>query len=365
MNNLKTSITKILPFFIPMEGCPHQCIYCDQQAVSGQAASVLPAEVARLAAAFSGGVDSELAFYGGSFSCLPLSRQEEYLAAAAPALRQGKIGGVRISTRPDGVDREELEFLASWGVTTIELGIQSFDPAVLAACGRGYRPEQAQAACLAVKEHGFRLGVQLMTGLPEDDEAKALATARRTVALAPELIRIYPTVVLENTPLAALWRQGGYLPQTLEDAALVAGKMLALFQWAHLTVIRLGLNPSPETAQAVLDGPYHPAFGQIVKAGLKLEQAWRLLAQAAQNGVPVLGYPPRELPLLTGQHNRQRTLLQQRYPGICLQPAADLAEEDLGLWQESGWKTLSYQQFLQQYLADLQILPEGQGRSAE
>ncbi|MCR4962500.1 MAG: radical SAM protein [Firmicutes bacterium] len=353
---MKRQIRTILPFFIPMEGCPHRCIYCDQSSISGYDHSPSPSQIACAAMENRGGEDAEIAFYGGSFSCLPLERQAAYLDAVQPALAAGCWQGVRISTRPDGVDGAELDFLAAKGVTTIELGIQSFDAGVLRRAGRGYGPEQAVAACRLIRSRGFALGIQLMTGLPGDDREKSLATAAITRSLAPDVIRLYPTVVLAGTPLAEAWRRGDYQPQTVEEAAALAGDMLALFQAADLTVIRLGLNPNPQTEKALLAGPYHPAFGHIVKSRLKYLQARALLQRAAWKKPAVLQYPPADLPLLAGQKNRGLLALRREYPDLRLQEA-DIERGTLILRWKGGEAVSTYRRFLEDYTAGFPPCP--------
>ncbi|MEG2213861.1 MAG: hypothetical protein RRY35_08205, partial [Clostridiales bacterium] len=262
------------------------------------------------------------------------------------------IGGLRISTRPDCVEKEELLFLAQRGIRTIELGIQSFDDQVLQQASRGYTGREAAEACRLVQRHGFRLGIQLMTGLPGDDRSKALATMAETVSLAPELIRIYPTVVLAHTPLAVLWQQGAYRPQTVMEAAELAADLLAMAEARDLRVIRLGLNPSIETKQAVVDGPYHPAFGQIVKARLKLLQIKMLLQNVICEQALTLYYPRRELPLLAGQKNVQLLALYREYPALTL-AAADLPAGELAASGDFGWLRLPYRVFVQSYAGQL------------
>jgi len=332
-----------------MEGCPHQCIYCDQQAVSGFASSPELTMIRDAALSFAGGADAELAFYGGSFSALPEQRQRQYLDAVAPALAAGNIGGIRISTRPDAIDQAELDFLAGYGVKTIELGIQSFDNQVLHQAGRAYTAELAKNACLMVKQHGFALGIQLMTGLPADDRHKALLSAQATCSLHPDMVRIYPTVVLRNTPLAELWRRQQYQPQTVEQAAELCADMLAVFEKAGINVIRLGLNPSAETEQAVLDGPYHPAFGQIVKAKLKYRQMRLLMEEVPQGAIAALTFPVNDMPLVFGQKKQQLLAMAAEYPLLALLPDRQMPQGQLTVTGDFGSKSLSYADFLQAY----------------
>ncbi|MDO4581978.1 MAG: radical SAM protein [Bacillota bacterium] len=336
---------KILPFFLPMSGCPFQCIYCDQVAISGESGKPTPQQVAAQAAAFDGGTDAELAFYGGTFTALPVSEQDAYLQAAGAALSEGRIGGIRISTRPDCIDEPALTRLREQGVRTVELGIQSFDDEVLRRSGRGYTAQTAIEACRAVKDMGLRLGVQMMTGLPGDDRDKALATARRTVALDADMARIYPLLVLRDTPLARLWERGGYQPQTTDDAAELCAELLAVFTAAELPVIRIGLNAGADVEQALLAGPYHPAFGAIVKTALKRRQIEYLLDGAGREQAAIIGFPREDTPLVFGQDRRNMLYLGRAYPYLALMPLPDLAPGEISLTADEKTVKLGLKEF--------------------
>lgn len=340
----------ILPFFIPMCGCSYRCVYCDQQSISGADQAPAPAAVAAELDAYTG-PPVQVAFYGGSFSALPQAWQLAYLRAVQPALAAGKVESLRISTRPDALDTAKLELLQAYGVRLVELGIQSFDRTVLAAAGRPYQPQEAVAACQLVQSQGLELGIQLMTGLPGDTRTQALRSMEQACALRPDLLRIYPTLVLRDTPLAALYQSGGYTPQSLDEAAALAADMLALAAASAIPVARLGLNPTPSLEAALIAGPYHPAFGQFAKGALKLRQAQTLLQQQPQPCL--LLFPPRERSLLFGQRNQQWQLLTAAYPGLRAE-AAELPPGALAARFADGSRLeLSQPQFLRQYVADL------------
>ncbi len=337
---------KILPFFIPMEGCPNACIFCDQRAISGEKASPLLKQIEEQIAALPADFGGEIAFYGGSFSMLPPSRQQQYLNTAAAALDYGKLSLIRISTRPDGVDSDELDFLAAGGVKTIELGIQSFDDDVLKRSNRGYSAEQATDACKRIKDRGFNLGIQLMTGLPGDNRQKSLASIWQSRGLAADMVRIYPTVVLQNTPLATMYQRGEYRPQTLDEAVTLCRDMAAVCIDAEIALIRLGLNPSTSTAAAVIDGPYHPAFGHLVYSALKLQQMEMAIARGGRANQ--LFYPPADAALVSGQNGDNRNLLQQKYPQLRL-----LSDKYLQLGAVATAGTIyNYRQFISDFLAE-------------
>ncbi|MCL1905885.1 MAG: radical SAM protein [Clostridiales bacterium] len=336
----------ILPFFIPMQGCANRCVYCDQHIISGQLNAPAPQQIEREALAYTGPRPAQIAFYGGSFTALPPDIQKAYLQAAKPALKRGLIDSIRVSTRPDAIDDAALNLLAAYGVTTVELGIQSFDEDVLNAAGRTYSPKKARMACLAVHQAGFSLGVQLMTGLPLDTPQKSLRSIEQSCEIPADFFRIYPTLVLQNTPLAAMYAQGAYKPQELGEAVALAADMLAIAAKRGIGVIRLGLNPSPSLERALVAGPYHPAFGQMVRGELKLRQAAFLLEQANGEAV-LLGFPPKERPLLFGQKNEQWQRLQTLYPGLAAKEDALLPHDALRVLLKAGESiTLSLDDFL-------------------
>ncbi|MDO4732453.1 MAG: radical SAM protein [Bacillota bacterium] len=336
---------KILPFFLPMSGCPHRCVYCDQYVISGEAKAPGPEMIRAALAAFPPGEAAELAYYGGSFTCLPRRLQAAYLQAAEPALAEGRITGIRISTRPDAVDADTCAFLRENAVCTVELGIQSFSDDVLKRSGRAYDSSTARDACLRLRAHGLRLGIQLMTGLPGDREELARESMRISLELKPELLRIYPTLVLENTGLAALYRQGDYQPQSLTAAVALCADLLALATAARCPVQRIGLNPSPELEVALLAGPYHPAFGGLVREALRLEQIRRLLRGYAPTAPAVLRFPRRELPLVFGQKRAGLLALGREYPLLALEPDAELPAGLLLFTQGDESRELSEEEY--------------------
>ena len=324
---------RLLPFFLPMAGCPHICVYCDQRAVSGQGAAPSFDQVRCALAAFPGGEGAELAYYGGSFTCLPREEQAAWLDLAAPYIAAGRLGGVRVSTRPDAVDGESCRFLRERGVTTVELGLQSMDDGVLEASGRGCTARQNRAACLAVQQAGLTLGGQLMIGLPQDSPRLALDSLRQVLELGCRLLRIYPTLVLRDTDLARRLAAGSYAPLSLRQAVELCADMLDLAAEAGATVQRLGLPPSPQLEAGLVAGPYHPAFGGLVKEEVLQRKALALLAgeQERLRGGAVLYCHQADLPLLFGQKKTGRERLERTCPGLRLQGDAALAPGELRL----------------------------------
>lgn len=235
---------------------------------------------------------AEIAFFGGSFTALPREEMIPLLEAAAPFVKCGEFGGIRLSTRPDAIDEELLVWLRSYGVTAIELGAQSMDDEVLSENHRGHTAAQVERAARLIKTAGISLGLQMMTGLPADTDEKAKNTARRLAALQPDTMRIYPTVVIEHTDLARRFREGTYQPQTLEDAITLCAWLLRFFEEEQgIRVIRLGLHAEEEMQSHVLAGPFHPAFRERCESRLWLEQLREMAKQSGKHAFTVLVHP--------------------------------------------------------------------------
>ena len=255
-----------IALFVPHAGCPHQCCFCNQKSISGSTEALRPEQVGQaIEIALNGKekLDAELAFFGGSFTAIERDYMLRLLDATVPYVSAGKISGIRISTRPDAIDRDVLLLLKSYGVTSIELGCQSMDDDVLHQCNRGHTAADVEKACALIREYGFQLGVQMMTGLPGDTFETSVQTAKRLIALQPDTCRIYPTVVLTGTPLAGMLERGEYKAQTPEEAVDLCSELLSLFTEAGIPVIRLGLHSGGNVEEGAIAGAYHPAFRQL------------------------------------------------------------------------------------------------------
>ncbi len=273
---------RVIPVFVPHLGCPNDCVFCNQRRISGQLRPATPETVseaiAGIPADFPEDVPIQLAFYGGSFTAIPEDEQDALLSAAGPLLKRFKNASLRVSTRPDVIDRPALERLLAYGVKTVELGAQSMCRDVLTAARRGHTPEDTVGAARLVSEAGLELILQMMTGLPADTPEKSLYTARRLIELEPDGVRIYPTVVIRDTALFELWRHGDYIEHTVEDAVSLCAELYELFEKAGIPVIRMGLNPTEDlTGGDAAGGAYHPAFGELVFSRVYLNRALALL----------------------------------------------------------------------------------------
>ena len=291
----------IIPIFIPHAGCPHQCVFCNQKTISGQKAAALEGakeQINRWLERVKPSVENEAAFYGGSFTGLDITLQKELLALTDKLLERKVIGRVRLSTRPDYIDKERLELLRAHGVKLVELGVQSLDNEVLAAAERGHTAEQVVNAVTLLKNYGFKVGVQLMVGMPKQDFASVKATVEKVLALKPDIARIYPLLVIKGTPLAKSYEAGEFEPLRLEEAVEQAAYMYQHLSEAGVKIIRVGLQPDDELCAEgnILAGPFHPSMGELVQSYLLREKLTPQIIDAAkQNDEAVLILCPKKL----------------------------------------------------------------------
>ena len=309
----------IIPVFVPHVGCPNDCVFCNQRRISGAVRPITPDEVSRAvcegAAITPNGVQRQLAFYGGSFTAIPVQEQIALLEAAQPFLGDGTLESVRLSTRPDAIDDRTLQRLQRYGVKTIELGAQSMNDTVLTLAGRGHTAEDVVRAAKLVKAYGFTLILQMMTGLPGDEDGQAsLETAKAIAALAPDGVRIYPTVIVKDTALYDQWKAGAYQEHTVEAAVEVCAQILPIFQKAGIPVIRLGLNPTEDlSAGDAAGGAYHPALGELVRSRMMLHTAQALLQGCERGSRAVIWVGKGKLSQMIGQKRCNQKALQEEF----------------------------------------------------
>ena len=291
----------IIPIFIPHAGCPHQCVFCNLKTISGQKTAALEGakeQINRWLERVKPSVENEAAFYGGSFTGLDITLQKELLALTDELLARKVIGSVRLSTRPDYIDDERLELLRNHGVKLVELGVQSLDDKVLAAAERGHTAEQVTNAVALLKKYDFKVGLQLMVGMPEQDFASVKDTVEQVLTLKPDIARIYPLLVIKGTPLAKSYEAGEFEPLSLEEAVEQAAYMYKKLSEAGIRIIRVGLQPDDELCSEgnILAGPFHPSMGELVQSYLLREKLTpQILEISKQNGEAILILCPRKL----------------------------------------------------------------------
>ncbi|MCM1114585.1 MAG: radical SAM protein [Clostridium sp.] len=298
-----------ISIFVPHQGCPCQCSFCNQHTITGQEKAPNGEDVKRAVetALKRKGFTYEIAFFGGSFTAINRDYMTALLEAAYPYVKSGKVNGIRISTRPDCIDEEVLNILMQYGVTSIELGAQSMDDEVLEANRRGHTSADVIKASALIKSFGFELGLQMMTGLYMDTEDKAVKTAEKIIALKPDTIRIYPTVVLKGTYLAELYKAEQYKPLNAFDSAELCAKLVPMFEAAEIKIIRLGLHSSEDIKRNMLAGGFHDSFGELVKSRLMVEKILALPPGDYQVFVN-----PKSLSKLKGNNKSNIYLLMER-----------------------------------------------------
>lgn len=270
-----------ISIFVPHIGCPNMCSFCNQRHITGicwapHASDVIDAVRKATTSKNYDPETTEIAFFGGSFTAINRNYMVELLKTASVFVNNGLVSGIRVSTRPDAIDDEILQILKSFGVTSIELGAQSLNDKVLRANNRGHTARDVKRASELIKEYGFSLGLQMMTGLYRDNDDHAIKTAEEIIELRPDTVRIYPTIVLKDTDLAALYSDNKYKPQTLEDAVSLCAKLLIMFHNADINVIRLGLHSIEK--EAYMAGPWHPAFSELCQSKIFLQKALEILS---------------------------------------------------------------------------------------
>jgi histone acetyltransferase (RNA polymerase elongator complex component) len=263
-----------IPIFIPQLACPHRCIYCNQHYISGQMSIPTLEEVKNTIEKYLSTIKessfTEVAFFGGSFTGLNLDTQTKYLEVVQPYLKENKVQAIRLSTRPDYINEEILDNLKLFGVKDIELGAQSLDDEVLSFVERGHNAKDVENASKMINSYGFNLGLQMMIGLPLDTIEKSKQTAKKILVLGAKSTRIYPTLVIENTPLATLFREKKYKPLTIEEAVEWTKEVYKIFLNKDITVLRVGLHPSKDilSGKGFLAGPFHVSFFELVLTSL-------------------------------------------------------------------------------------------------
>ena len=305
-----------ISLFVPHAGCPNQCSFCNQKTISGKVKELTTEEVrSTLEKAKNDGLKSEnteIAFFGGSFTAIDRDYMISLLEEAKPFIDKGIFGGIRISTRPDAIDEEILK---EFKVTAIELGAQSTDDEVLLCNRRGHTKDDIINSSLLIKKHGFSLGLQMMTGLYKSTREKDVKTASDIIALKPDTVRIYPTIVLENTHLAELLASGEYSSPSLEETVSLCAELLMMFRGNNIKVIRLGLHSGGNVLDGYLSGPYHPAFGELCESEIYLKIIRKKLFEIYKNekisemkNVTIF-VNNKEISKATGQKGKNKELL--------------------------------------------------------
>ena len=305
-----------ISIFVPHKGCPNDCSFCNQRAISGQTASATAEDVANAVnTAIKYNIDpknTEIAFFGGSFTAIEREYMCSLLTAAKHFLDTLGFAGIRVSTRPDCINNEVLETLKSYGVTAIELGAQSMCDDVLLANRRGHTAEDVRNASKLIKDYGFELGLQMMTGLYKSDFTKDEYTANEIIKLQPNTVRIYPTVVLKNTHLGYLQDIGEYISPNAEQSVPLCANLLQMFEENNIKVIKLGLHSSETVEADMVGGAYHPAFRELCEGHIFYEKILEKLEGKDKNQAYTVYVSEKALSKAKGQQKRNEKALKNQ-----------------------------------------------------
>ena len=266
----------IIPIFISHIGCPHQCVFCNQDKIAKEVENEVKAKDVRdtvneyLETIDHNNSTVEVSFFGGTFTAIDVNKQKELLAVAKEYKDKGLIDKIRMSTRPDAINGYILSYLKDYNVDIIELGVQSLDDEILRLSGRGHTVEDVVKASKLIKEYGFILGHQIMPGLPGDNFDKDIETAKKSIEMKPDICRIYPSLVIKDTPMEKMYERGEYKPYSLEQAVNISKEIYKLYTKANINIIRIGLQPTENITWGgdLVDGPFHPDFRELVEGSL-------------------------------------------------------------------------------------------------
>ena len=304
-----------IPIFIPELACPNRCIYCNQRHISGQLQAVKPEEIEQIIeqhlSTFIRPSFVELAFFGGSFTGIDEKDMITYLKIVQPYIEKGEVKSIRISTRPDYINEKILDILKQYNVRDIELGAQSLNEEVLAFAKRGHTVKDVENASRLIKDYGFSLGLQMMIGLPLDSVERSKVTAKKILELGAKSTRIYPTLVINNTDLADLYKAGKYKALSLEEAVDWTTEIYKVFSQTDITILRVGLHPSEALikGEQLLAGPFHVSFKELV-----LTKLWQEKLEKIPDNTKIISVNPREINYAIGYNGVNRKILQEKFP---------------------------------------------------
>lgn len=327
-----------LSIFIPHNGCPNRCSFCNQNTISGKEKPPTAQEVRQLLAEQQPVLErnetaAEIAFFGGSFTAIPRGYMEELLETAAYFTENfpKQYNGIRCSTRPDCIDPERLDILKKYGMTAVELGAQSMSDRVLAANFRGHTAKDVENAARSIKEYGFLLGLQMMTGLYLDTPDDCRMTAEKFIEIGCDTVRIYPTVILSGTYLGELFKKGEYRSFDFDETIDLCAELLEKFGAAGIPVIRLGLHASRDIEENMLGGVYHPALREKAESRILLRRMLEFMNDSGAKRFRIYT-DRRNFSRIIGQkkENRERLLERGFSFELSEKPGAELEIEPLG-----------------------------------
>ncbi|OGO78528.1 MAG: hypothetical protein A2Y23_07365 [Clostridiales bacterium GWB2_37_7] len=344
----------IIPIFVSHRGCPHDCVFCNQKKITGHGGDATKEDVKNKIEEYMKTIPSEnsvieLAFYGGSFTAIPMDQQQELLEAVQPYIEQGIINNIRISTRPDCIDNYVIVLLKKYKVQIVELGVQSMDAEVLKLSNRGHSAGDVVDAVTLLKQHGFTVGVQVMVGLPGDTMQKSIETVKKLILLKPDIARIYPALVITNTHMEQMYYAGQYKPLTLEAAVEICKKLLILFEKSNIDVIRIGLQPTEDILEGkeVVAGPLHPSMRQLVVSSMYQDMLKYMLKSVSHIKQLEIFVHPHDISDLIGQKrcNIETIKIYNKIERIIVTQASDMDIQSIMLKYGEYMRKMSIKDF--------------------
>jgi histone acetyltransferase (RNA polymerase elongator complex component) len=324
-----------IPIFIPELGCPFRCVFCDQEKITSRGHVPDSEEVGHIISQYHksfprGEKHIEIGFFGGNFTGLALEEQERFLKVALPYLQKGTVQGIRLSTRPDYITDEKLDLLEKYGVTTVELGAQSLVDEVLVQSARGHTADDVGRASRMIRDRGFRLGLQMMIGLPGDSLEKALFTARRIAELGAAETRIYPALVIRGTKLEEWYRSGVYTPLSLEEAVHWLAELIPVLENADVAVTRVGLHSSigHDSGKELIAGPFHPSIRELAMTEIWWNRLSHLVESAGTKSLRITVHPS-QYNFATGYAGKNRKKLQKHFGEVVFEKKLGLKNNEL------------------------------------
>ena len=311
-----------IPVFIPELACPFQCAFCNQQKISGQLHIPDHEEIINIINEYLNSFTAdkryvEVGFFGGSFTGINIDEQRKYLETVQPFIQNGKVQSIRLSTRPDYISEEIMDLLKEMNVGTIELGAQSFDDGVLKKSTRGHTTAQIESAAALIKRHGFKLGLQMMIGLPGDTFEKTMHTARMIIKNGADNTRIYPALVIKDTLMHKWFKEGKYKPLSMEEAILWTSRLLLFFEQNGISVIRVGLHPSEGliSGDELIAGPFHPSFKELVLSHIWRENLEKQVSAISSDSITI-EVNPKEINYAIGYEKINKHWLLEKYRNV-------------------------------------------------
>lgn len=329
-----------IPIFVPHEGCRFACVFCNQERITGVDTSVTSEDIRNIIDAHLKTLPEEnryveVAFFGGSFTGISAKKQEEFLSVAHEYVERGVVNGIRLSTRPDYINEAVLNRLKKYDVTTVELGVQSLDNEVLEKTMRGHDCVCVEKSARFIKEYGIKLGLQMMTGLPGDTDEKAIETAKKIIALKPDCVRIYPTLVIRDTALYDMYKDGSYVPQTLDEAVDLCKRLIVMFREKDIDIIRVALVTTDEICEngSVMAGPFHSAFRELAEGEIYYDELCRLM----DNGIKTADFVvnSKEISKAIGNKRKNVVRIKEKYGiNIKIHGSNEVEKGKIKVWKE-------------------------------